>query len=159
MIYLFDLDLTIWDCFDKKNNPIWAKQMVFPFENRNDVIIDDVGSRCILKKGIKEYLRYLNNESNKIGFVSAGKHATIPYEYQQSIHLLRAFDIYKFFNYTKRLEYKDYNKTLDIKNIICPTVFYDDNDEVLNQMKYFKHVLPIDSKKLNWNDMIGQKHD
>jgi len=159
MIHLFDLDLTIWDCFNKHNDPIWAKQMVFPFNNTDDVIVDDVGSVCILREGVKEYLKYLQSGDNKIGFVSAGKHPTIPYEYQQSIHLLRSFGIYKYFNHIKILESKVYDKTLDVKFDPNPVVFYDDNDDVLNKMRQHKHVIVVDSKELDWNDLIGKKYD
>jgi hypothetical protein len=159
MIHLFDLDLTIWDCFNKHNDPIWAKQMVFPFNNTDDVIVDDVGSICILREGVKNYLKYLQSGNNKIGFVSAGKHPSIPYEHQQSVHLLRKFGIYNHFNFIKRLESKIYDKTLDVKFVVDKIVFYDDNDDVLNKMKQFKHVIAVDSKELNWNDLIGEKYD
>jgi len=159
MIHLFDLDLTIWDCFNKHNDPIWAKQMVFPFNNTDDVIVDDVGSICILREGVKNYLKYLQSGNNKIGFVSAGKHPSIPYEHQQSVHLLRKFGIYNHFNFIKRLESKIYDKTLDVKFVVDKIVFYDDNDDVLNKMKQFKHVIAVDSKELNWNDLIGKKYD
>jgi predicted phosphatase len=159
MIHLFDLDLTVWDCFNKKNDPIWAKQMVFPFNNTSDVIVDDVGSICMLREGVREYLKYLEDNNHKIGFVSAGKHPTIPYEHQQSVHLLRKFGIYKHFNYIKRLESKIYDKTLDVRFLVEKIVFYDDNDEVLNKMKQFKHVTAVDSKELDWNDLIGKTYD
>ena len=159
MIHLFDLDLTIWDCFNKHNDPIWAKQMVFPFNNTDDIIVDDVGSICILREGVKNYLKYLQSGNNKIGFVSAGKHPSIPYEHQQSVHLLRKFGIYNHFNFIKRLESKIYDKTLDVKFVVDKIVFYDDNDDVLNKMKQFKHVIAVDSKELNWNDLIGEKYD
>jgi len=159
MIHLFDLDLTIWDCFNKHNDPIWAKQMVFPFNNTDDIIVDDVGSICILREGVKNYLKYLQSGNNKIGFVSAGKHPSIPYEHQQSVHLLRKFGIYNHFNFIKRLESKIYDKTLDVKFVVDKIVFYDDNDDVLNKMKQFKHVIAVDSKELNWNDLIGKKYD
>ena len=159
MIHLFDLDLTIWDCFNKHNDPIWAKQMVFPFNNTDDVIVDDVGSICILREGVKNYLKYLQSGNNKIGFVSAGKHPSIPYEHQQSVHLLRKFGIYNHFNFIKRLESKIYDKTLDVKFVVDKIVFYDDNDDVLNKMKQFKHVIAVDSKELNWNDLIGKTYD
>ncbi len=35
MIYLFDLDNTLWDTFDKNGNPIWAKQLVPPYQIKN----------------------------------------------------------------------------------------------------------------------------
>jgi hypothetical protein len=133
--------------------------MVFPFNNTDDVIVDDVGSICILREGVKNYLKYLQSGNNKIGFVSAGKHPSIPYEHQQSVHLLRKFGIYNHFNFIKRLESKIYDKTLDVKFVVDKIVFYDDNDDVLNKMKQFKHVIAVDSKELNWNDLIGEKYD
>ena len=41
MIHLFDLDLTIWDCYDKHGNPIWAKQMVAPFKTQGNIVTED----------------------------------------------------------------------------------------------------------------------
>ena len=159
MIHIFDLDLTIWECFNKKNDPIWAKQMVFSFDLKGDIITDDVGSKCILRDGFRNYLEYLQKSNSKIGFVSAGKHPTIPYEYQQSRHLLRTFGIYNYFNNMKILENKLYDKTLNVKNTSIPIIFYDDNDEVLVKMKAYKHVTAIDSKKIRWNELIGKRYD
>ena len=117
MIFIFDLDLTIWETYDRYNNQIWAKQFIPPYLIERNVITNDVGSKCVLKHGIKEYLKYLRNENYEIGFVSNGRSYGIPDEYQPSLCLLKLFDIYKYFNGIKLLRYRDYNKTEAIKNM------------------------------------------
>ena len=65
MIYLFDLDLTLWDTFDKHGNPIWAKQLIPPYHINGDLLTDDVFATCKLRKGIKEYLIHLREEGHQ----------------------------------------------------------------------------------------------
>ena len=46
MIHLFDLDRTLWDCQNKYEQEIWAKQLIPPFRfathYSENIIIDDV---------------------------------------------------------------------------------------------------------------------
>lgn len=160
MIYLFDLDLTIWDCHNKYGNPIWAKQMVYPLQQDGNTITDDVYSKCVLRKGVKEYLQKLSSDGHVIGFVSAGSHLSLPYESQPSIKLLKEFDIYKYFNNVKILAYKTFDKSQIVKDILEPVVFFDDSSDVLNSISDFKHVTAVDtSTLLDWSELIGNNYD
>ena len=153
MIYIFDLDLTIWECFNKNNDPIWAKQMVPPFRLVDGYIIDDVNSKCFLRKSIDQQLLKLHQENHEIGFLSVGAYHNLSYEIQPSILLLKKFNLYPFFNHIKRLEYKTFDKASVIKDIKEPLVFYDDNINVLKSVQKFNNVTAVDSTKIsNWDD-------
>ena len=54
--------------------------LLVPIENK--IITDDVNSRCKLKDAVREYLKFLSEVDNNIGFVSAAKHLEISYDYQ-----------------------------------------------------------------------------
>ena len=160
MKHLFDLDITLWDCYDKHGNPIWAKQMVGPYKKQGNIITDDVGSTCVLRYGVKDYLEYLRINKYDIGFVSAGKNYILPNEFQPSIMLLKEFQIYFLFNYIRVLEYKTYDKTRTVKYIGEPIVFYDDNLDVLNSMSEIENVIPVNSKEIkDWTKLIGNNYD
>ena len=49
--FYFDLDKNIFDTFDKYKNPIWARQMIPPFNKIDDYIIED---DCLIKRLIWE---------------------------------------------------------------------------------------------------------
>jgi len=73
-LFVFDLDRTIWECYNKYNRSIWAKQLLYPYKKLNDDLIeDDVLSQCILQPNIRDILKYL--KENKEAPVSeiAGK--------------------------------------------------------------------------------------
>ena len=160
MIHLFDLDMTIWDCYNKHDNQIWAKQMVAPFKINNNIITDDVGSICVLRYGVKNYLNYLRIEKHEIGFVSAGRYFGLHDNFQPSIVLLKEFEIYHTFDYIKVLEYKTYNKANLVKIITTPVVFYDDNEDVLNSISEIKNVIAVNSEEIyDWNKLIGNNYD
>ena len=152
MIYIFDLDLTIWECFNKNNDPIWAKQMVPPFRLVDGYIIDDVNSKCLLRKSIDQQLLKLHQENHAIGFLSVGAYHNLSYEIQPSILLLKKFNLYPFFNHIKRLEYKTFDKASVIKDIKEPLVFYDDNINVLKSVQKFNNVTAVDSTKIIYWD-------
>lgn len=159
MIYIFDLDITLWDTFDKCNNTIWAKQLIPPYEIEGDIVTDDVKSICILRKGVREYLNHLYDEGHQLNFISAGSYYGLPFENQPSYNLLKLFDIEKYFT-NKVLEYKTYDKTDSIKNIKEKIVFYDDSDKVLNSLKQYKNIIAVDSTEIkNWSKLIGKKYD
>lgn len=160
MIHLFDLDLTLWDCYNKHGNPIWAKEMVTPFKTNGNIITDDVGSTCVLRYGVKDYLEYLRINKHDIGFVSAGRHFSLPDNFQPSIILLKEFQIYHSFDFIRVLEYKTYNKANLVKFLDAPIVFYDDNVDVLNSISDIENVIAVDSKEVkDWTKLIGNNYD
>ena len=69
MNFVLDLDLTIWDPFDRHGNPIWAKQLIAPFHDERDVVIDDVGSRCVLRKGVKTFGSDVRRNRHELSFL------------------------------------------------------------------------------------------
>jgi predicted phosphatase len=133
---VFDLDRTLWDVFDKHGNPIWAKQLVEPFEARNDdAIVDDVGSICRLKPGVKNFLSSLHKEKKKISFLSVGGIKHLPMKYQPSVLALKTFGILKFFNCKRILLYKFDKKSISFPEPRENCIFFDDSDEHLNDVK------------------------
>jgi len=160
VIHLFDLDLTIWECLNKHGHSIWAKQMVAPFKTQGNIIIDDVGSTCFLKYGVRDYLDYLRIENHDIGFVSAGRYFGLPDNFQPSIVMLKEFQIYHTFDLMRVLEYKTYNKANLVKFMSAPVVFYDDNVDVLNSISEIENVTAVDSKEIkDWTKLIGNNYD
>lgn len=160
MIYIFDLDLTLWDTHDKYGQQIWAKQMLPPYSQQQNTITDDVYSTCRLRTGVKEYIQHLYEEGNKIGFVSVGAHWMLPDNQQPSIILLQKFGIYRYFNFIKDLKYKLYDKTNSIYDIKDKIVFYDDSPKVLESLKKFDNVIAVDASEIiDWRPLIGKKYD
>ena len=161
MIHIFDLDLTIWETFDRYGNPIWAKQLIFPLGDcKCDVIIDDVGSRCILKKGIREYLLHLSSQKKQIGFMSAGRHWDLDDFYQPSLHLLQIFGLTHYFTDHRILVYKTNKKSKYLNDLNGNIVFYDDDEKVIEDIKQFKNVKIYDAKKINdWTSLIKEIND
>ena len=152
---IFDLDLTIWECFDKKGNNIWAKQLIPPFKFEKGIIYDDVGSNCSLRRGILEYIRWLYDKNNTISYCSIGAYKNLPSIYQPSILLLKKYDLMKFFNGPSILEYKTFDKINYLKKINEKSIFYDDNDKILEKAFGLENITPIDAKKImNWEKLI-----
>lgn len=160
MIYLFDLDITLWDTYDKYGNQIWAKQMMRPFTIEGDVITDDVFSTCTLRKGVREYLFHLHNNGHELGFISVGAAKHIAYEKQPSYYLLHHFGIYKYFKDVKVLEHKFYNKLDTIEKLEGKIIFYDDSPKNLDAVKHLENVTAIDSFDIrDWSTLIGKNYD
>ena len=152
---IFDLDRTIWDCFDKNGNQIWAKQMIPPFHTENQFVIDDVNSKCSLKPGVVNYIKWLKKKNCIIYFCSVGAYYKMPRKFQPSIILLETFGILKFFDIKSVLKYKDFDKNLFLKNINERSIFFDDNDKIIKKASVFKKLKVIDAKKIdNWNNLI-----
>ena len=155
-IIVFDLDKTIWDCEDKYTNSIWAKQIIFPIIPIDDnTIIDDCGSICRLQDGFKEFLNKINK--NKLVYLSNGGLLGTDTQHQPSIKLLKHFDIYNFFSADSILTYKSWPK----KNYFFGNynyIFFDDDDQHLDDLKNKDNVLCVDRKKMNqWNDLKIEK--
>lgn len=155
MIHIFDLDLTLWDSFDKRGNTIWAKQLVFPLmSDGRGRVVDDVGSVCTLRNGVREYLKTLRDRGDLIGYISNGRHWNFSDELQPSIHLLEHFEVSDYFCYVKVLNYKTFNKLSVLKDIAEHVWFYDDDQKILADVSQLTHVTAIDSSNiLDWRDM------
>ena len=160
MKHIFDLDLTIWEVSNKHGNLIWAKQLIFPLVAKTDsLILDDVGSRCVLRPGIREFLDHLYGRAHEVGFISAGRHWNFDDLHQPSIHLLNMFGLMKYFNDVRILTYKDVKKSTHFHGKDCRLVFYDDDDEVIRDLSAVQGIQIIDAKKINdWSLMI-RKYD
>ena len=153
--YIFDLDRTVWDTYDITDRSIWAKQLIPPYTLVDDnKIVDDVGSYCVLKNGIREFIISLNNKNKKLGFLSIGALYDAPEKYQPSLNLLKLFELYQFFNYEKVLAYKTESKK-EYLDELKPCVFFDDDEKHLKMASSIKDVLEIDSKQIaDWNNLI-----
>jgi len=155
-MHVFDLDLTIWETFDKRGAPIWAKQLIFPLQKiADDVVMDDVGSTCSLKKGVREYFAQLKLNNLTIGFVSAGRHWNFDDDHQPSLHLLELFGLAHFFNGVKVLSYKTVKKSEVLRGHNQKIIFYDDDDKVIEDLGQLPHVHILDAKKIDDWSKIG----
>lgn len=161
MIHVFDLDLTIWETFDKRGSPIWAKQLIFPLQKiAEDEVIDDVGSKCNLKKGVRNYLAKLKSNNYTIGFISAGRHWNFDDECQPSLHLLELFNLSSFFDGMRVLSYKTVKKSDFLRAYDQKIIFYDDDDRVIEDVGKLSHVHILDAKKIkDWSQMGVVKID
>lgn len=156
MIHIFDLDLTLWDTLDRRGHPIWAKQLIFPlhFDGANRVV-DDVGSACTLRGGVREYLGHLRDRGHSVGFVSSGRHWNLPDEFQPSISLMQHFGIAGYFNHIRVLNYKTGLKSDVLGNIGDTVWFYDDDARVLADVSRLKHVTAINSSAItDWREEL-----
>ena len=160
MTHLFDLDITLWDTFDKRGNSIWAKQLVAPYKVYGNMIVDDVFSKCVLRKGVREYLQYLRDENHQVGFVSVGGYFGMEHSKQPSIRALKLFGIFNYFNSIHVLEYKVFNKAKAISQIKDKVIFYDDAPKNFEAVKHLTNVTCVDSLNIkDWSQLIGKKYD
>jgi hypothetical protein len=156
-MFIFDLDRTIWNCYDKNGNKIWAKQMIFPYSISDDdnLIIDDVGSICVLDKYYKEYLHFLSKNRNNVGFLSNGAILDLNYKKQPSIMLLKKFKIYSYYNNIKIIQYKNKSKKEILEKYHEKITYFDDDDDILNSLKELKNITTIDRKTfLSWKEFL-----
>ena len=154
-VFMFDLDRTVFDTFTKKGEPIWAKQMIQPFNQKfEDMVVDDCESQCELQPGISSVLNYLHSNGNKVGFISRGGVFNLEYEKQPSIVLLKMFGIYDYFSFKKLMLYKTDVKA-NFLSEIGECVFFDDMDKDLNAAKEIPNIVVIDRKEFNqWDDLL-----
>ena len=154
-MFIFDLDLTVWECFNSSKHPIWAKQLIPPFSIKNYCIEDDVGSSCYLKEGFFDFINYLYNKKHKIGYCSIGAYSGLKEFDQPSIKLLKTFKIYHMFNGPKILEYKTFNKYDYLKTISEKTYFFDDNDHIIKSISSLENIIVYDAKLISdWRNQI-----
>jgi predicted phosphatase len=154
--FYLDLDRTIWTTFDKYKNPIWARQMIFPFVKISESVIeDDCGSRCFLDSGVDLFLKKIFKRDKTINFLSRGANLEVESNKQPSILLLETFGIFSLFNKDSSLVHKSFKKKDYIKNSSCEVCFIDDSDDELAEMRNFHPLIKCvkrDSFK-NWNDL------
>ena len=151
--FIFDLDRTVWDTYDVTGRPIWAKQLIDPLRIEGDRIIDDVGSYCVLKNGVKEFITFLSVQEKSIGYLSVGALYGAPEDNQPSLKLLKLFGLYDMFNYKKILAYKTEPKKNYLRDIgTC--VFFDDDEKHLKAASSLEKVLESDSKEIeDWREL------
>ena len=149
MNFVLDLDLTIWDSFDRHGNPIWAKQLIAPFHDERDVVIDDVGSRCVLRKGVKTFCSDVRRNRHELSFLSAGALHGVEEKNQPSIKLLNMFSLLECFNGFKILSYKTLNKAEVLGQMSGDIMFFDDNPSIIESVRILQHVTVVDSSNLS----------
>lgn len=158
----FDLDKTLWDTHDKHGNEIWAKQMIHPFKliDKN-TIEDDVFSRCILRKNVREFLKFLKKNKYKFSFISNARYFNLPDTLQPSLLLLKRFGIFNFFSKPNFLIYKNKKKKNFLKlNKKKNYILFDDNKEILSSFKKIDNMKPINSININdWKTQIKMIKD
>lgn len=160
MNFVLDLDLTIWDTFDRHGNPIWAKQLIAPYFNDSHVVIDDVGSRCVLRKGVKTFCNHVTKNKHELSFLSAGALHGVEKKNQPSIKLLKIFGLWECFNGCKILSYKTLNKAEALGQLSGKIIFFDDNPEVIESVGMLEHVTVVDSANLNdWTNCFEDYQD
>lgn len=153
----FDLDKTIWECFTPTGTSIGAYELNPPFEMLSGVIVKDVdGNYCRLQEGIRTVLELLDGSDMNMGVVSSGEKDNTPHDAQPSVLLLKKFNLYKYFNlgvickaYINKKEYvRGFGKTL----------FIDDDDDKLQQVKTRPDVDVLDRKAFDgWDQILEQK--
>jgi predicted phosphatase len=155
-IIFFDLDKTIWNCFDKYNNKIWAKQLIAPYrlveENK---IIDDVGSICQLDVDFIDFINSLNLID--YGFCSNGAILNVDFLEQPSKKLIDLFSIkdYKYFILQYKIESKKQSieKLFSLQTDVPNVILVDDDDDVLSTF-INTNITTIDRKLFkNWKEI------
>ena len=146
--FVFDLDRTVWDTYSKHGNPIWAKQILSPYDwtSTSDKVVDDCLSTCELHPGARDVLQTLSAARKHVGFLSRGGILGVPYEEQPSIRLLKHFGVYEYFNYEKLLLHKTDDKGIALQKIVDDKgscVFFDDMQKDLDAAAAVKGVTPI----------------
>lgn len=159
-IFMFDLDRTIWDSYDKNGKRICAKQLIPPFEKGyrigEQIIQDDCFSMLSLQVGIFSVLKYLKSRNKKIGFISTGAIKDVKRNKQPSIVVLEMYGLSEYFNYRRVLRYyKTFDKIEYLTNLNIKCVLFEDNKEVLESAKKNKNILPINRESfISWQKII-----
>jgi len=158
--FIFDLDRTLWDTYSKYGNPIWAKQILSPFDRTSTPtkVVDDCFSECRLHPGAKEILKVLHDGDNYVGFLSRGGILSVPHHQQPSVKLLKHFGIYDYFNYEKLLLHKTDDKAATLQQIVNDKgscVFFDDMQKDLDAARAIEGVLPINRLTFtDWTNIL-----
>lgn len=157
MKVVLDLDRTIWDTTDRFGNDIWAKQMVEPFDQNLNRVVDDVYSVCNLRSGVAQFLEAARAKGHELSFLSSGAIANKGFAHQPSAILLQTFRLLDFFNGFRALEYKTLNKREYLQQIGGKILFFDDNPDVLKSVRSLTAVNAIDSSCIHdWTDALDK---
>jgi magnesium-dependent phosphatase-1 len=152
---LFDLDNTVWNCYNQKGSSIDSCELNYPFHLIDENTVKDVdGNICVLQKNIKDVLENLDDWGINLGIVSRSAKENVPDEAQPAIMLLKKFDIYKFFNYIvvikSEIDKADYAKPYG------KTLFIDDDKEQLESVNKRGLVDTLDRKSFkDWNNLFS----
>tara|TARA_B100002019_G_C21092415_1_gene509301 strand:+ start:52 stop:576 length:525 start_codon:yes stop_codon:yes gene_type:complete len=151
-----DLDKTIWDTFDKYGNQIWAKQLVGPLTlKKQNIIVDDVFSKCILRKDVLKFVNYFSLKKNfSISYITNGKYFGLPNRYQSSLIALSLFKLNGYFNSRNYLLYKTASKAKILSSIPNIKILFDDNIKIIKECSKIKNTIVIDSNDINWKYQI-----
>lgn len=145
--WIFDLDFTVYECFDKHKNRIWAKQLVEPFTKLSEEsLVDDVGSVCLLKTGIRTYLEHLSKIKVRLGFITNARHKALPDEFQPATKALLFFDLLDYFNDIRIIQYKTESKIPHLSRLDGEINYFDDDDHILTDCKKISGLVAIDAK-------------
>lgn len=152
--FYFDLDRTIWNTYDKYEQPIWARQMIAPYTFIDKYTIqDDCLSICKLDPDIVDFFKLI--KLHKISYISRGGNLNVTYDEQPSVKLLKLFNIHDVFSANKILIHKNQIKhehmVLNGKKVI----FIDDSKEELEKMKNaYPSITCINRESfINWKDI------
>ena len=97
---LFDLDQTLWDCFDARGTSIPAFKMEPPFELLEEDLVSDVRKNiCRLQPNFRDVLASLDAAGVNLGVVSRSAVRDLADEAQPSKMLLGKLDLLKYFTY------------------------------------------------------------
>lgn len=153
-----DLDKTVWNCYDKNGNEIWAKQMIPPYKILdNFTIMDDVSSYCRIDKDFFKFLEFLENKKIEYSFCSNGGIYEVDLKDQPSYKLLQMFNVK--INSNIILQYKTKSKKKSIENFSSEhaekykLILIDDDENVLSTFTD-SQIKVIDRKTfLEWEDI------
>ena len=155
---IFDLDKTLWNCYNSEGTEIWAKQLVPPLVFESDTVVcDRHGSCCVLQPGVTKMFSLICSErkATRIGFLSVGALEGVPLEEQPSVKILQKFNLYRHFNTEKILVFKTEKKDKYLKDM-GGCMFVDDDDKHLQDAKKLENVIVVDRKSMkNWDEVTS----
>jgi hypothetical protein len=151
---LFDLDRTIWDCFDARGTGIPALEMVPPFELVDENVVSDLrGNVCKLQPNVRDVLDCLDEYGMNLGVVSRSAKPGVVDEAQPAKMLLGKFDLLRFFTYIVVIK-----PGIDKGEYARPeghTLFIDDDAEILQSVNDRGLVDVLSRKKfVGWENLF-----
>jgi magnesium-dependent phosphatase 1 len=88
MLFVFDLDFTLWDC-----GGTWCDHTLPPYFKKNDKVVDAEKRQISLYQDVQFILETLKNQNVEMAVASR---TTAP---EWAMQLMKLFDIEKFFKY------------------------------------------------------------